>query len=188
MFDTRLQILQAAAAAAFLSTIGQRAHAQAALETSRTINGFAAGGTSDAICRRVAVKLSPTFATNVPVENRSGASGQLAVTYVKTQPADGSAILQTATSILTIYPHIYKKLPYDPVADLTPASLGCVFDFGFSVGPMVPRWPPRSRRSSRRSRPPKTSSNPSDRCCRRTCRGARFTTNLRTPPAAAAKP
>jgi len=138
MFDTRLQILQAAAAAAFLSTIGQRAHAQAALETSRTINGFAAGGTSDAICRRVAVKLSPTFATNVPVENRSGASGKLAVTYVKTQPADGSAILQTATSILTIYPHIYKKLPYDPVADLTPASLGCVFDFCFSVGPMVP--------------------------------------------------
>jgi tripartite-type tricarboxylate transporter receptor subunit TctC len=40
--------------------------------------------------------------------------------------------------MLTIYPHIYKKLPYDPVADLTPVSLGCVFDFGFAVGPAVP--------------------------------------------------
>jgi tripartite-type tricarboxylate transporter receptor subunit TctC len=31
-------------------------------------------------------------------------------------PADGSAILQTPMSMLGIYPHIYKKLPYDPVA------------------------------------------------------------------------
>jgi tripartite-type tricarboxylate transporter receptor subunit TctC len=41
-------------------------------------------------------------------------------------------------SMLGIYPHIYKKLAYDPVADLTPVSLGCVFDFGFAVGPAVP--------------------------------------------------
>jgi tripartite-type tricarboxylate transporter receptor subunit TctC len=40
--------------------------------------------------------------------------------------------------MLTIYPHIYKKLPYDPVADLAPVSLGCVFDFGLAVGPAVP--------------------------------------------------
>jgi tripartite-type tricarboxylate transporter receptor subunit TctC len=46
--------------------------------------------------------------------------------------------LQTPTSILTIYPHIYKKLPYDPLTDLTPLSLACLFDFGFAVGPMVP--------------------------------------------------
>jgi len=40
--------------------------------------------------------------------------------------------------MFTIYPHIYKKLPYDPVADVTPVTLACVFDFGFAVGPMVP--------------------------------------------------
>jgi tripartite-type tricarboxylate transporter receptor subunit TctC len=47
-------------------------------------------------------------------------------------------VLQTPTSILTIYPHIYKKLPYDPAVDLTPVTLACVFDFGFAVGPAVP--------------------------------------------------
>jgi tripartite-type tricarboxylate transporter receptor subunit TctC len=47
-------------------------------------------------------------------------------------------ILQTPMSMLGIYPHIYKKLNYDPVADLTPASLGAIFDFGFAVGPAVP--------------------------------------------------
>ncbi|RZL97161.1 MAG: twin-arginine translocation pathway signal protein, partial [Variovorax sp.] len=50
----------------------------------------------------------------------------------------GTAILQTPTSMLTIYPHIYKKLPYDFATDLTPVSLGCSFDFGFAVGPSVP--------------------------------------------------
>ncbi len=98
MITARRQMLQTTAAATFLSTIGQRAYAQAALETTRIINGFAAGGTSDAICRRVAAKLSPSFATTALVKNRSVASGQLAVTNVKTQPADGSAILQTPTT------------------------------------------------------------------------------------------
>lgn len=137
MSINRRAILQATGAG-FLTSLGRWAHAQAAIETTKIVNGFAAGGTSDAICRRVASKLSPGFAANALVENRAGASGQLAVSYVKSQPADGGNILQTATSILTIYPHIYKKLPYDPLVDLTPVSLGCVFDFGFCVGSMVP--------------------------------------------------
>jgi tripartite-type tricarboxylate transporter receptor subunit TctC len=41
-------------------------------------------------------------------------------------------------SMLGIYPHIYRRLPYDPVADLTPVTLGCTFDFGLAVGPAVP--------------------------------------------------
>jgi tripartite-type tricarboxylate transporter receptor subunit TctC len=40
--------------------------------------------------------------------------------------------------MLTIYPHIYKKLSYDPATDLSPVSIACVFDFGFAVGPAVP--------------------------------------------------
>lgn len=72
------------------------------------------------------------------VENRTGAGGQIAVSYVKGRPADGTTILQTPTSILTIYPHIYKKLPYDPMVDITPVTIGCIFDFGFAVGPAVP--------------------------------------------------
>jgi tripartite-type tricarboxylate transporter receptor subunit TctC len=72
------------------------------------------------------------------VENKTGAGGQIAVQYVKAAAPDGATVLQTPTSILTIYPHIYKKLPYDPAADLTPVTLACVFDFGFAVGPAVP--------------------------------------------------
>jgi tripartite-type tricarboxylate transporter receptor subunit TctC len=135
---TRRSLLQTTGASALLASIGQQAFAQATLETARIITGFAAGGTSDTTCRRLATKLAPDYAKSVVVENRTGAGGQIAVTYVKSQPADGATILQTPTSILTIYPHIYKKLPYDPVADLTPVSLACIFDFGFAVGPAVP--------------------------------------------------
>ena len=136
---TRRQWLQSAGAAALLASIGERAFAQAAnFDNLKIVTGFAAGGTSDTLCRRLATKLAPDFAKVAVVENRTGAGGQIAIQYVKDQPANGATMLQTPTSMLTIYPHIYKKLPYDPVADLTPVSLGCVFDFGFAVGPAVP--------------------------------------------------
>ena len=135
---TRRHLLQTTGASALLASIGQHAFAQALLETTTIVTGFAAGGTSDTICRRLAQKLSPEFAKAAVVENRTGAGGQIAIGYVKGRPADGTAILQTPTSMLTIYPHIYKKLPYDFATDLTPVSLGCSFDFGFAVGPSVP--------------------------------------------------
>lgn len=141
MTITRRHLLQTTSASALLASLGQHAFAQAQafpFETARLITGFAAGGTSDTLCRRVAARLQPDYGRAVVVENRTGAGGQIAVTYVKSQPADGATILQTPTSILTIYPHIYKKLPYDPLVDLSPVTVACVFDFGFAVGPAVP--------------------------------------------------
>ena len=135
---TRRHLLQSTGSAALLSAVGQSVFAQAQVDTLKIITGFAAGGTSDTICRRVAQKLQGTFAQTAVVENRTGAGGQIAIQAVKGSPADGSTLLQSPTSMFTIYPHIYKRLPYDPVADVTPVSLGCVFDFGFAVGPAVP--------------------------------------------------
>jgi len=140
MTFTRRQILQTTSASALMASLGQNVFAQATtnIETATIVTGFAAGGTSDTTCRRLATKLGGDYAKTVVVENRTGAGGQIAVGYVKSKPADGSTILQTPTSILTIYPHIYKKLPYDPMVDITPVSLACIFDFGFAVGPAVP--------------------------------------------------
>ena len=135
---SRRNAIQVVGASALLATVGQRAFAQAQLETVRLITGFAAGGTSDTTCRRVATRLAPDYARTAVVENKTGAGGQIAVQFVKAAAPDGSTVLQTPTSILTIYPHIYKKLPYEPAVDLTPVTLACVFDFGFAVGPAVP--------------------------------------------------
>ena len=140
MHPNRRLVLQSAAAATLLAGLAARGWAQgaAALETVKVITGFTPGGTSDTICRRVAAKLQPGYGKSVVVENRSGAGGQIAIQAVKTMAPDGTAILQTPMSMLGIYPHIYKKLAYDPVADLTPVTQGAIFDFGFAVGPAVP--------------------------------------------------
>jgi tripartite-type tricarboxylate transporter receptor subunit TctC len=138
MHLSRRHLLQSASASALLAAIGQQAQAQTPIESLKIVTGFAAGGTSDNTCRRVGARLSGAYARSVVVENKTGAGGQIAIQYVKGQPADGSVLLQSPTSMFTIYPHIFKKLPYDPVADVTPVSLACVFDFGFAVGPLVP--------------------------------------------------
>ncbi len=137
MSISRRQIIQAAGAAS-LTAAGLRAFAQAQLETVKIVTGFPPGGTSDAICRRVAERIAPGYAKAAFVENKTGAGGQIAVQFVKNAAPDGATVLQTPMSMLGIYPHIYRKLPYDPVADLMPVSLGCTFDFGFAVGPAVP--------------------------------------------------
>ena len=58
--------------------------------------------------------------------------------FAMQENADGSILLQTPASMLMIYPHIYKSLPYNAFTDVTPVTLACTFDFGFCVGPAVP--------------------------------------------------
>lgn len=134
---SRRHVIQSAGASALLASLGRQAFAQS-LESVKLVTGFSAGGTSDTICRRVADKLRTGYARSAVVENKTGAGGQIAIQAMKGAPADGSVVLQTPMSMLGIYPHIYKKLPYDPLADVVPVSLGCIFDFGFAVGPSVP--------------------------------------------------
>lgn len=139
---TRRRFIQSTSAAGGLGALTGLglpglSHAQA-IETLRIITGFAAGGTSDTLCRRVAERLRGTYARATTVENRTGAGGQIALQSLKGAPTDGSLIAQAPASLLVIYPHTYKQLTYDPVADCVPISLGCTFDFGFAVGPAVP--------------------------------------------------
>lgn len=107
------------------------------LESARIVTGFAPGGVSDTVSRALTSKLSPGYAKSMVVENRTGAGGQIAIQYVKGQPADGTTTLHTSMSMLGIYPFTYKKLPYDP-SDVTPVSMTSVIEFGMAVGPAVP--------------------------------------------------
>jgi tripartite-type tricarboxylate transporter receptor subunit TctC len=138
MSIARRDILQASASVLLGGAVTRLLAQAAPFETVKVITGFPPGGTSDTICRRVASKLAPGYGKSVVVENRVGAGGQIAVQSFKSMPPDGSALLQTPMSMLGVYPHIYKKLQYDPVNDVVPVSLGATFDFGFAVGPAVP--------------------------------------------------
>lgn len=135
---TRRQFTQALAAGATLSALGPLARAQGGLDIARIYCGFPAGGTSDAMSRRLADKLRGNYATNVVVENKPGAGGQIAISTVKDAPADGAHLLLTPSSMLSIYPFVYKTLPYKPLEDVQPVSIACWFNHAFGVGPAVP--------------------------------------------------
>ncbi len=71
------------------------------------------------------------------MDNKPGAGGRLAVDELKRSPADGSVLLLTPASMITLYPHLYSKLTYR-VEDVTPVCTACKLVFGFGVGPAVP--------------------------------------------------
>lgn len=110
------------------------------LEQIKIVNGFPAGGTADVTSRRIGDKLgNGTYSKNAGVvENKTGAAGRIAVEAVKIAPADGSTLLLTPYSMMSIYPHIYSKLSYDPFKDFVPVAMASMLTHGLAVGPMVP--------------------------------------------------
>lgn len=110
------------------------------VEQVKILCGFPAGGTADTTSRRVGDKLAGSTYTRNPavVENKTGAGGRIAIEAVKNAAPDGSTLLLSAYSILLIYPHIYRRLPYDPFKDFAPVAMASVLSHGLAVGPMVP--------------------------------------------------
>lgn len=126
------------AASLALPALHGRALAQPLPDTARILVGFPPGGAPDIIARRLAEGLNGKLAKTVLVENRAGAAGRLAADAARQAPADGSTLLLNPAGVMTINPHTYKKLSYDPFKDFTPLSLVANIDFGFGVGAGVP--------------------------------------------------
>jgi tripartite-type tricarboxylate transporter receptor subunit TctC len=128
-----------AAAALAAAAFALSAQAQTTIDkTLKIVVGFPPGGSADTVARLLADQLRGTYAPTVIVENKAGAGGRLGVQAVKTGEADGTQILVTPASILTIYPHVYKKLGYDSLADFTPVSSLANVTFALSVSSAVP--------------------------------------------------
>jgi tripartite-type tricarboxylate transporter receptor subunit TctC len=134
MFDRR----QFVAAAASAAVLGPRiARAQAA-GNAFVVSGFPPGGMGDMVARPLTEKLRGRYAESLMLDSRPGAGGRIAVEYVKRAAPDGKTILQIPGSIMSLYPHIYSKLPYDPVADFIPVSTLCGYVYSFTAGPGLP--------------------------------------------------
>lgn len=128
----------AAAATAVPGVRAQAASSPTLNKPARIVLGFPPGGSLDSIARLLAERLKGGYAPVVTVENRAGAGGRIAMDLVKAAEPDGSLIVMAPASLMVIYPHVYKKLSYDPFKDFAAVSTVCTFQFGFSVGPAVP--------------------------------------------------
>jgi tripartite-type tricarboxylate transporter receptor subunit TctC len=104
----------------------------------RIVVGFPAGGGTDVLARLLAEKLRGHYAPAVIVENRPGAAARLATEYVKNSDADGSVLLFTPDFPMTVYPHSYKTLSYDPIKDFAPVAPCAKSMLTLNVGPAVP--------------------------------------------------
>ena len=80
------------------------------------------GGAADFIARLVGGKLAESLGQPVLIDNRAGAGGTIATESVAKAPADGYTLLQNSITTHGVGPHLYAKLPYDPVKDFAPVS------------------------------------------------------------------
>ncbi len=89
----------------------------------RVVVPFPAGGGTDIVARDVTGKLQSTLKWSFVIDNKPGSGGNLGIDAAAKSPADGYTLVIGQTSNLAINPSLYAKLPYDPVADLTPIGL-----------------------------------------------------------------
>ncbi len=134
----RRTLLSAAAATAAWAAMPQ-ALAQAWPERPiRLVIPFGAGAASDMVARRLGERLQAALGQPVVVENKAGASGQIAADLVAKAPPDGYTLFLTSNTTHSANPFLFKKLGYDPVKDFTPVARVCAFPFVLVVESRLP--------------------------------------------------
>jgi tripartite-type tricarboxylate transporter receptor subunit TctC len=104
----------------------------------KMVVGFAAGGGADIIAREVGAQMGTQMKESVIVENKPGATGTIAATYVAHSPADGYTVFLGSQSTMLVAPAIYPKLQFDPVKDFIPVSMLVSMPMILVVNPAVP--------------------------------------------------
>lgn len=89
----------------------------------KLISPFPPGGTSDTLARLVASKLTDGLGQTVTVDNKIGASGNIGHEAAAKSPPDGYTLLLSNSSTTVTNPHLFKKMPFDPIADFSAISI-----------------------------------------------------------------
>ncbi|MBE2263911.1 MAG: tripartite tricarboxylate transporter substrate binding protein [Burkholderiaceae bacterium] len=126
MKTTRTLPRRALVAAAFCATALLAApalHAQTwPSKPVRIIVNFPPGGAADQLARLIGQPLSEALGQPVVVENRAGAGGNIGGEAVAKAPPDGYTLLMSSGGMVSVNPHIYARMPFDPVKDLVPVA------------------------------------------------------------------
>jgi len=99
---------------------------------------FAAGSGTDGVARSVAQKLSERLKQPVIVENKAGASAQIAAQHVAAAKPDGYTLFMTTNTSHSANPALFKSLKYDPIKDFTPILRVGELPFALAINPGVP--------------------------------------------------
>ena len=131
-------ILGLAATAALALALPAGAQPAYPLRPISLVVPFPAGGSTDLVARVVAEKMSQDLGQQIVVENRGGAGGNVGSAAAAKADPDGYTLLMGTVATHALNPALYKKMPYDPVADFAPISLLVVVPNVLVVNPDFP--------------------------------------------------
>ncbi|MES2535370.1 MAG: tripartite tricarboxylate transporter substrate binding protein [Pseudomonadota bacterium] len=142
IFTRTLAMLASAIA---FTGVAQSVHAQDVYPNKpvKIIIGFGPGSGTDILARMIAEEFRVALGQSFIVDNRPGASAQIAASAAARAPADGYTLFLTSNSSHSVNPHIFKKLPYDPIADFTPIGGIAYFPFILAVDANLPVRTPK---------------------------------------------
>ena len=119
----RRAALSVALAALAAGALPQLASAQSwPAKTIHVVVGFPPGGAADQIARLVGQPLQEALGQPVVTENKTGAGGNVAGDTVAKAAPDGHTLLMSSGGMVSVNPHIYAKMSFDPARDLTPVA------------------------------------------------------------------
>ena len=96
------------------------------------------GGTADTLARLMAEKLTRSLGQTVVVENKPGAATMLGAKAVASSANDGYTLLMASVTTLSINPHLYANMTYDPAKDFAPVALVAETPAVLAVSPTLP--------------------------------------------------
>jgi tripartite-type tricarboxylate transporter receptor subunit TctC len=104
----------------------------------RVITPFTAGSAIDTLARVLGQKMADAWGQQVIIDNRIGANGIIGTEAAAKSPPDGYTIYLGNISTLAVNPHLYNKLPYDPIKDFAPVTMAATIPVVLVVHPSLP--------------------------------------------------
>jgi tripartite-type tricarboxylate transporter receptor subunit TctC len=99
----------------------------------RVVVPFAVGSGTDLLTRTVTDEMGRILGTTFIVDNKPGASSQIAAEAAASAPPDGYTVMMTTNTAHSANPHLFRKLRYDPLKDFTPIARVNTFLFVLAV-------------------------------------------------------
>jgi tripartite-type tricarboxylate transporter receptor subunit TctC len=130
-------------AALVVTSIGlmASAHAQSPAYPSRNITlvlPFAAGSGTDTTTRIISKELGVALGAGMVIDNKAGANGSIAASYVARAVPDGYTLFVTTNTTHSANPYLLKTLSYDPIKDFTPIARTGDLPFMLVINPEIP--------------------------------------------------
>jgi tripartite-type tricarboxylate transporter receptor subunit TctC len=99
---------------------------------------FAAGSGTDTTTRLISKEVGQALGVSMVVDNKAGANGSIAASYVARSPADGYTLFVTTNTTHSANPYLLKNMSYDPMKDFTPIARTGDLPFMLVIHPDIP--------------------------------------------------